>query len=66
MLQTKTCRITPPGQYYSHNFANAAMWKYNIYLATCKYSFDNINVLEEISLLFEDLEILALGIQMLN
>ena len=66
MLQTKACRRTPPGQYYSNSFANAAMWKYNIYLATCKYSFDNRNVLEELSLLFEDLEILAFGIQMLN
>jgi hypothetical protein len=52
MLQMKACRSTHPVQYYSHDFTNAAMWKNNI--------------LEDISLLFEDLEILALGIQMLN
>jgi len=37
-------------------------------LVTCKrtYSSDNTNFLEETSLLFEDHEVLALGIQMLN
>jgi len=44
------------------------LWGNIIYffLTTCTHSFDNRSVLEEISLLFEEHEVLALGIQMLN
>ena len=61
LLQIKLAKIQPQAcresQYDSHNFQS---------LATCTYSSDNPNVLEELSLLFEDHEILALGTQMLN
>ena len=61
-IQTQACRQS---QYDSNSFTNTTMRKYNMLLMTCTCRSDDSNVLEEISLLFEEHGVLALGIQML-